>query len=727
MNWFDEQIKLRKINDEDSLDSVFKDIADAVLGYKNIKNIDDDKLSSFTAVNHLMDYFKLKHKGSDDEGKTFEDVLERRLRPHGIMHRSVRLEKGWHKDAVCAMIGVLKESKEMVAILPGKYSGFYYFDPETDKKIRINRKKEALFENDAIAFYVPFPTKKLSIKDLLVFILKRLSVSDVAYIVGMAAAMTFVGMLIPKINYILYGEVIEMGISPVFYGSIAFLLSVSLCSMMLSTFQSAVRYKVSIKLNASVEAASMMRILSLPANFFRNYSAGELQEYQGYLNSLCQLLFETLFTTTLTSLFSLAYVSQIFVYAPALVVPSLIIVLVSTVFSLISTFAQMKISEQRMKLGAKESGLGYALISGIQKIKLSGAEKRAFTKWGELYAKQAALQYNPPTFLKINSVITSFITLLGTLIMYGMAIASNVSKAEYIAFESASGMVSGAFNSLAGIALTVANIRPVIKMAKPLLDTQPEVSEGKEVISSLSGNIEINNIFFRYSDDMPYIFENFSLKIKKGQYVAIVGKTGCGKSTLVRLLLGFEKPSRGAIYYDGKDINSIDPKSLRKHIGTVIQNGKLFQGDIFSNIIISAPNLTLDDAWKAAELANIADDIREMPMGMNTVISEGQGGFSGGQKQRLMIARAVAHNPKILIFDEATSALDNITQKNISKSLDELRCTRIVIAHRLSTIRNCDRIVVIDAGKIIEDGTYDELIAHKGYFYELVERQRIDN
>lgn len=727
MNWFDEQIKLRKINDEDSLDFVFRDIADAVLGYKNIDAIGKENNSASSAIDRLMDYYHLKYKETDSENRDFNEELEYRLRPHGIMSRNVILEKNWHKDAVCPMIGVIKDTGEAVAMLPGKFGGFYYYDPSTGKKTVINKKNVQQFEKDAIAFYLPFPTKKLSIKDLLMFIFKRFTFSDGLYVVGIMLIATLVGMLIPKINYVLFGEVVENGLSPLYIGAIVFLLSVNLSTMLLSTFQSAVNNRISTKLNTTVEAATMMRILSLPAGFFNNYSAGELQEYQGYLNSLCSILFETLFTTSLSSLFSLAYVTQIFAYAPSLVAPSLLIILASTVFSLISTFAQIKISERKMQLSAKESGLGYALISGIQKIKLSGAEKRAFARWGEVFAKQAALEYNPPMFLKINSVIASAITLIGTLVMYGIAISSGVSRAEYIAFESASGMVSGAFTSLAGIALTVANIKPILKMAKPLLDAEPEVSEGKTVIDTLSGNIEMNNIYFRYNEDMPYIFENFSLKIKKGQYLAIVGKTGCGKSTLVRLLLGFEKASRGAIYYDGKDINSIDPKSLRKNIGTVTQNGKLLQGDIFSNITISAPYLSLDDAWEAAELANIADDIREMPMGMHTVISEGQGGFSGGQKQRLMIARAVAHKPKILIFDEATSALDNITQKNISKSLDELKCTRIVIAHRLSTIKNCDRIVVIDGGKIIEDGTYDELIANKGYFAELVERQRLDN
>ena len=287
-------------------------------------------------------------------------------------------------------------------------------------------------------------------------------------------------------------------------------------------------------------------------------------------------------------------------------------------------------------------------------------------------------------------------------------------------------MVSGAFQALSSAALTVAQIKPVMEMLRPVLDEVPEISGDKQVVTRLSGGIELNNVQFRYNDSMPYVIDNLSLKVRPGEYVAIVGATGCGKSTLMRLLLGFELPEKGAVYYDGKDLAKIDLKSLRRRIGVVLQDGKLFSGDIFSNIVISAPWLTLDDAWEAAEMSGIAADIRRMPMGMHTVISEGGGGISGGQRQRLLVARAIAPKPKILMFDEATSALDNLTQKQVSEALDNLKCTRIVIAHRLSTIRQCDRIIVLQDGKIIEDGKYTELLELNGYFAQLVARQQAE-
>ena len=310
--------------------------------------------------------------------------------------------------------------------------------------------------------------------------------------------------------------------------------------------------------------------------------------------------------------------------------------------------------------------------------------------------------------------------------MYSAAIKSGVTYDNYVAFTSSFGFVSGAFMEVSSIALMIAGFRPTLEMVSPILEEEPESTGGKQTVTRLGGNIEMSHVCFRYTDTMPDILDDMSIRIKAGEYVAIVGETGCGKSTLVRLLLGFEKPRKGSVFYDGKDISSLDLRSLRRHIGVVMQNGKLLMGSIFENITISAPWLGMDAAWEAAEAAGIAQDIREMPMGMQTMISEGQGGISGGQKQRLLIARAIAGKPNVLIFDEATSALDNITQKKVTEALNSYKCTRIVIAHRLSTIQACDRILLLRGGKIEEDGTYEELIAKKGFFAELVERQRLD-
>ena len=727
MGWFDEQIKQRKQNDQDVFADAFINIAGAVMGSRVSTALNDERQQMKNAFDEILRFYHINTKEIPDNITDRNEQLEYLLRPHGIMRRTVTLSKGWYKDAIGAMLGIRKSDGMVVALIPAGFSGYRYRDMETGKYVKINGKNQELFEEEAIAFYKPLPLKALGISDLMRYILGTLSPADFVMTGASALAVTLIGMLSPKLNNLLFSRVIEDGSTQILLAITVFMICVTLSSLLINGVKSLIIARINTKMSISVQAAIMSRLMSLPAGFFKNYSSGELAARAQCSNSLCEMLVSVALTTGLTSVFSLVYISQIFVYAPALVVPSLIITLATVAFTVVSAFVQMKVSKKKMELSSKESGMSYALISGVQKIKLSGAEMRAFARWGNLYAEEARLAYNPPMFLKINSVISSAISLAGTLMMYWIAVSSGVSVADYYAFNTAYGMVSGAFISLAGIALTAAQIKPIMDMVGPILKAVPEISEGKQMITRLSGSIELDNVSFRYNENMPLVIDDLSLKIRPGQYVAIVGATGCGKSTLLRLMLGFESPQKGAVYVDGKDIAAVDLKSLRRNIGVVMQNGKLFTGDIFSNIIISAPWLTMDEAWHAAELSGIAEDIRRMPMGMHTMISEGSGGISGGQRQRLMIARAIAPKPSVLMFDEATSALDNLTQKTVSESLDSLKCTRIVIAHRLSTIKQCDRILVLDKGKIIEDGTYDQLIQRRGFFAELVARQRVDD
>ena len=726
MGWFDEQIRDRRQYDDEAFSEAFANMASAVMGRRISAAVSDDRRAAKTAIDDILKYCGVKSREVPDSITDVNEQLEYILRPYGIMRRTVRLEDGWYRDAIGVMLGSFRESGKAVALIPGGLSGYTYYDPETGRRKRIGRKEQHLFGEEAVVFYKPFPLKKLSLSALTGYIVRTLSASDYIMIALATLALSLLGMLSPVISKLLFAQVLPSGSVRLLMAMAVFSVCVSVSMLLVSAVRDMLLARIGTKLSISVDAAAMMRIMSLPADFFRSYSAGELANRVSQIGVLCRMLVSTVLSTGFTSLFSLIYISQIFAYAPALVAPALVVILATVVLSLLSSLIQMKVSARQMELSGRESGMTYALISGIQKIKLAGAEKRAFARWGELYAESARLAYDPPVFLRLNSVISLAISLTGTIVMYYMAVRSGVSVADYYAFSTAYGMVSGAFMSLAGIALSAAQIRPILAMVKPFFDEVPEISDGKQVLTRLSGGIELSHVSFRYSDDMPLVIDDLSLKIRPGQYVAIVGKTGCGKSTLLRLLLGFEKPQKGAVYYDGRDLEKIDLRSLRRRIGVVTQNGKLFQGDIYSNIVISAPWLTQQDAWEAAELAGIAEDIRKMPMGMNTVISEGSGGISGGQKQRLMIARAVAPKPRVLMFDEATSALDNVTQKKVSDALEQLKCTRIVIAHRLSTIRQCDRIIVLDNGKIAEDGTYDELIAADGAFAELVARQRLD-
>ncbi len=726
MGWFDEQIKQRKEKDEEAFEESFERLAGSILGHRIRTAFDDDKRIAKDALGEILKFYHMKAGEIPDEIKDVDEQREYLFRPYGIMRRAVILGEKWHRDAVGALLGIKKSDGSLVALIPDKITGYRYFDRETGKYVKINSRNEKLFEKEAFCFYRQFPLKELSLKSLFRYLLESLNISDWVLFGAAALAATLIGMFMPRLNNAIFSSIVVDGNLQTVLAMTVFLLSVSFAKLTMESVKTLMMTRIQTKMDLSVESVVMMRILSLPADFFKDYSAGELAKRSEYIGGLCDALVASLFDMGLTALFSLVYVAQIFNYAPALVVPALCVIVLMTVFTMVSALVQMRITKRQMEFEAKESGMSYALISGIQKIRLSGSEKRAFSRWARLYAEEARLQYNPPLFLKLNSVINTVITLVGAFVIQYMAVQSAVSVAGYYAFNTAYGLVSGAFLSLSSVALTIANVKPVMEMARPIMEAKPEAAEGKQTVSRITGGIELNNVSFRYDEKMPWVLDNLTLKIRPGQYVAIAGTTGCGKSTLMRLMLGFEKPQKGAVYYDGKDMETIDLKSLRRKIGVVMQDGKLFQGDIYSNIVISAPRLTVDEAWEAAEMAGMADDIRNMPMGMQTLISEGSGGISGGQRQRIMIARAIAPKPRILMFDEATSALDNITQKTVSDSLARLKCTRIVIAHRLSTIRQCDRIIVLDKGKIVEDGTYEELLEQDGFFAKLVERQRVE-
>ena len=726
MGWFDEQILQRKLSDQEIMEDSLRHIAAAVLGSEQSGRRSDAHGSAKAAIGDILEYYHIKPSEIPEDITDTEEQLEYALRPHGIMWRSVRLEEGWNRRAMGPMMAFRREDGAAAALLPLPVSGYRYRDPVSGDYRRVSRKAAAGFSENAFCFYEPLPLKELSLHDLLVYLKNRLDRGDYALLFALTLAGTMLGLLMTNITRTLTGSVLESGSVSLLAGTAAFMLSVILSARLIGAARQLTISRIGTKASVALEAALMMRIMNLPAGFYRQHASGELASRYSAVGRACEQLVGNLVSTGLGALLSLLYITQVFYYAPALAVPALLVILLGVALSMLTGFLQMRVSRKIAEKNSKESGLSYELISGVRKIRLAGAEKRAFAKWAHIYAESAELAYHPPMLIRVNPALASAVALAGTVVLFCLAVKTAVTPSEYIAFNTAYGAASASFSALAGVVLSFAAMRPVLEMAEPILRAVPESSENRSMVRELKGNVELSNVYYRYDRNMPWVIEGMDLKIRAGEYIGIVGTTGCGKSTLVRLLLGFETPEKGAVYYDRRDLNGLDLHSLRRRIGTVMQDGILFQGDIFSNISVSAPQMTLAEAWEAAETAGIAEDIRRMPMGMQTQIQEDQGGISGGQKQRLLIARAIAPKPRILIFDEATSALDNRTQKQIADALDRLKCTRIVIAHRLSTIRNCSRILVMHQGKFIEEGTYEELIAKGGLFSELVARQRLD-
>lgn len=658
------------------------------------------------------------------------DDLQERIdwacRPSGTMHRIVRLDYGWQKEAFGAMLGHL-DTGEAIALLPKGAGGYFYLDPITGEKVKVSAEVAKHIEPRAVFFYKPLPSRPLKTADLTAFAFGTFSRADKRIVLGSAITVTLIGLLPAWVNKVAYGVVAPSGQVGLVLPIAVLLVGVTMSTALIGICRNLIMACISIKLNIAAESATYARVLSLPVRFFKDYPTGELARRVSSVTSLCQQMVSALLGSGLSALLSLVYVFQILAYAPALTVPALLVVVIQAALTVVVTLLTIHYERTAMEADAKTAGLVTALLNGIQKIKLAGSEDLAFAKWAHSYANYAEAVYNRPALLYALPALMTLISLLGNILIYFLAAKANVTYDNYMAFIAAFGQTTGAIMALSSIASQVAQAKPLLDMVEPILLADPEIDDDRPSVQSLTGTIEVSGVWFRYDEGLPYVIRDLSFSVRSGEYVALVGESGCGKSTIMRLLLGLEEPERGSIFYGPHDAHKVNLRSLRRHIGTVMQDSRLFAGDILSNITISAPSTTLDDAWEAAEVAGIADDIRKMPMGMQTIVSEGGGGISGGQRQRIMIARAVCGKRRILMFDEATSALDNKTQKHVVDSLAGLNCTRIVIAHRLSTVRDCDRILVVANGGIAEEGTYDELIARNGTFADLVARQRIDD
>lgn len=724
MGWFEDQLQQRQTMDDELFQKAFYDLSSVVMPSAGARTMESDLEASGNAIEEILHYLHAPVEEAPPEIKDLNDRLEYILRPTGVMRRRVELTDTWYRDSINPLLAAKKDGT-VVALLPSGIRGYSYYDIKKKKKVRVTKKSSEEFERDAYCFYQAFPQREMGIPDMLWFIARALSFWDYLCVGAMTLVVALIGLITPYATQIVFSSIIPAGIA-YYLIPISVLLVTSLVASNLVTMCSTLMdTRVERKLSVAVKSAAMARLLSLPPGFFKEYSAGETAKRLESINNLAKTLEDTVMNTGLTALCSIVYVVQIVRFSKPLAIAGCAILGLNLVYTVLNSYFQMSYSRKTLNANAKLNGMIFSLFSGVQKIKLSGSEKRMFGRWAKVYKESAKLAYDPPVLVKVGPVVGALFTSGSLLILYTVAAVYKVTPATYMAFTAAYASVSTAIMGLAEITGVIAKIKPELEMAEPLMKARPDVAGRKKSVTKLGGGIELSNISFQYKEDGPKILDNLSLKIRPNQYVAIVGKTGCGKSTLMRILLGFEKPQSGAVYYDGKDLEALDVRSVRRNIGVVMQNGSLFAGDIYSNIVVSAPWLTLEDAWEAARMAGVDEDIRRMPMNMHTIISEGSGGISGGQKQRLMIARAIAPKPKIVMFDEATSALDNITQKQVSQSLDQLRSTRIVIAHRLSTIKQCDRIILLDQGKIAEDGTFDELVAKGGQFAELVRRQMV--
>jgi NHLM bacteriocin system ABC transporter ATP-binding protein len=661
-----------------------------------------------------------------------KDPLAAIARASALRYRVVALKGKWWTDATSPLVAFRATDNHPLAVLPGSSKGFKIYDPGTQNTIQVNAEVALTLKGFAYAFYRPLPNQKLSAQNLLAFGMQDCK-RELLTIVLMGIGGGLLGMVFPIATGIIFDSVIPGAQRNQLLLIAVFMIMSAMAASIFTLTRDFATLRLEGKICSSLQAAIWDRLLRLPLPFFRGFTSGDLADRSLGIENIIRTLTGAALSSILSGLFSIFSFLLLFYYSWQLAVIASGLTLTAIGVSIVSAYFQLNYQRQILRARGRISGILLEFMRSIAKLRVSGTEPRAFAAWAREFAAQKTLSmrargisngltiFNSAFPVISLAIIFSFAThLMGQPLLHALTTGSFLAfLAAFVQFQSAALQLTTTIESVLGIV-------PLFERAVPIFETLAEVNETAKHPGELTGSIEINHLNFRYLPDMPMVLRDLSLSVKEGQFVALVGPSGSGKSTLLRLLLGFEKPESGAIYYDGQDLAGLDIEAVRRQMGVVIQNARLVSGSIFNNIVGST-RLTLDDAWEAARMAGLEQDIRELPMGMHTLISEGAGNLSGGQRQRLLIARAMVKKPRIFLFDEATSALDNTTQSIVNCGLEALQATRIVVAHRLSTVINADCIYVFEKGMVVQSGAYNELLREKGVFRKFAQRQLAPN
>lgn len=673
----------------------------------------------------------IRPPSQSEDLKRIKDPLSAIARASQMRTRQVLLESGWWKRESGPMLAYSQEDNAPVALLP-KGQSYILFDPQKNTKQTVTQEIADTISPLAFTFYRPLPVIIRNAVDLFLFGLKGYELSAIGIVV-FGLTVTLLGMVVPQATSILVNDAIP--------NSDRSLLSQLGLALFAAAFgQSAFQISQGILTNRVESAADSVlqpgiwdRLLRLSPAFFRNYSSGDLLSRVMTISQIRSQISGATLRTLLSSLFAVLNLALMFVYSWQL---SIVIMVISLVIFTITFISSRKIVSKNRKqeeLGGILSGFTIQLINGVAKLRVAMAEERAFAAWAKQQSKILKLRSGVQRINDSVAVVSETIPLITSILLFWFAILFmqmsrqsqnpvGLNAGSYLAFASAQGLFMRGITDLSTTATEILEIIPLWERARPILEASQESDPSKADPTRLNGHILLDHITFRYREDGPLILDDVTIEAQPGEFIAIIGPSGSGKSTIFRLLLGFENPSAGTVYYDGQDLSGLNLQAVRRQFGVVLQNGRINAGSIFENITAGAL-ASLDEAWEGAKMAGFSKDIEQMPMGMHTVISEGGTNLSGGQRQRLLIARALVLKPKIILMDEATSALDNQTQAIVTASLDRLNATRVVIAHRLSTIINADRIFVVEAGRVMQIGNFQQLIKEDGLFTRLAARQ----
>ncbi len=689
----------------------------AARAYENMNAALGDK-ADHGSVNAILRF--LNEKDRVDTALSVAEQLAFIEEKFFIKTRYTELDSDWYKTAALPML-VKTRDEAWIAVIPSSGGACKYI--EKGKSIKITKKTAEQFTSEALCFYKDMGTDRVTMRKLIMFMVKCCSKKDGAAVITASVFAMTAGMLLPWVNSFIFSRIIPAGEPNGISAAAALIFSAVMTAAVLGFLQSLILTNTMLRCGVYVQSAVFSRLLSLKPEFFKNTRSGELSGMITEFSDITKIVSVRSISACIGMILSLVYLVQIKIYAPQLlgwvVLSSLALAVLMTAEGIMNLKWMRGCSESLSRM----SGFCYELFSGMEQVKLNGAEARMMRRWSEYY-RDVSKHEDKPFLLKYSTVFYRVIKVFTTAAIF--VFGARLTASDYIAFSAAYGAYVSASAGAAVIIRMIAGFRSSYALIKPVLEGEcEEYGSGKKKPDKFDGEITASDLCFRYSQDSPYVLSGLSLHILSGESIGIIGTSGCGKSTLIRLLLGFEKAERGSIYIDGFDIRELDMRNYRQKIGTVLQNTGLISGDIYSNITLTKPDADMNEVNEAIKFAGLTETIDSLPMGVHTPVSQENCTLSGGERQRVLIARAVISKPSLLIFDEATSALDNITQARITESVNKLHCTKIIVAHRLSTIERCDRILVMDKGVIVQEGTYDELKNIDGQFKQLMKRQNV--
>ncbi|MFJ2302021.1 NHLP bacteriocin export ABC transporter permease/ATPase subunit [Streptomyces sp. NPDC087787] len=651
------------------------------------------------------------------------DPVERVALASRVRTRTVRLQGRWWREDIGPLVGHRALSGAPVALL-WRRGGYVAVHPATGRENPVEKANAEEFEPRAVMFYRPLPDRPLGPFGLLRFSLRGTG-GDLLNLLSAGLVTVVLGALVPIATGKVLGEYVpraEQGLIT------QMCLAVIISSVVAAAFmllQNLTVLRLEGRIEATLQSAVWDRLLRLPAKFFTERSTGELASAAMGVGAIRRLLAGVGPVVVQSVTVGAMNLGLLFWYSASMALAALgVLVVIGAVFLGLGLW-QARWQRHLVVLTNKLNNQAFQTLRGLPKLRVAAAENYAYAAWASRFARGRELQQKVGRIKNLTTVLGAVYLPVCTLLMF-MLLAGpargSMSAAAFLAFNTSVTMLLTSVTQLTGAFVSAVAALPLLEEIRPVLDASPEVRTASTRPGPLSGAIEARRLSFRYTDDGPLVLDDVSFEVRPGEFVAIVGPSGCGKSTLLRLLIGFDRPLSGSVLYDGQDLAALDQSAVRRQCGVVLQHAQPFTGSIL-DVIRGTEPCTAEEAMAAAELAGLARDIERMPMGLHTIVS-GTGAVSGGQRQRLMIAQALVRRPRILFFDEATSALDNDTQRTVIESTRKLDATRVVIAHRLSTVLDADRVVVMEDGRVVQQGPPAELLADTGgRLHELVRRQ----